>query len=331
MNQPLIVFDVLCLRPRADFERAEALPSPSLRVAYRSPDDADVPALMKQARALVIPAVGPKLPDAMFTGSSVRFVQVTGAGLDRLDLRKLQQLGISVANVPGGSNIALAEYAVTTAVILLRRLAWSDAQIRAGHYAAFRARLISENLSGLDGLCVGIIGLGTVGLAVAQAFHARGCKVCYYDPASPHSDAALAMNWSSLPLDTLLAESDVVSLHVPLIPATLGLIGPEQLARMKPTAILIQASRGGVVNEGALADSLRHGRLGGAAADVYSTEPPTADNPLLAINGDAAHKLLLTPHIAGVTRQSSTFLFRSAWRNVERVLLAGESPVDRVA
>jgi len=331
MNSSPTALDVLCLRPEADFERADALPPPALRIAYRSPDDSDVPDLMKQASVLVIPAVGPKLPCALFEGASVKFVQVTGAGLDRLDLHTMQRLGISVANVPGGSNIALAEYAVTAAATLLRRLAWSNSEIRAGRYAAFRARMLAENLSGLDGLTVGIVGLGTVGLAVAQAFHARGCNILYFDPAPRHPEATIAIGAKSLPLDELLAKSDVVTLHVPLIAATQNLIGPDQLVLMKPTAILIQASRGGVVNEAALADCLRFGHLGGAAVDVYSSEPPALDNPLLTLDGDAACKLLLTPHIAGVTRQSSTFLFRSAWRNVERVLIANQPPVDRVA
>jgi phosphoglycerate dehydrogenase-like enzyme len=329
MNSPTSI-DVLCLRPRADFERADALPPSSLSVAYRAPDDADVPALMKQARVLVIPAVGPKIPCALFERATVKFVQVTGAGLDRLDMQTIRRLGISVANVPGGSNLAVAEYAVTAAATLLRRFAWGDAEIRAGNYAAFRARMLAENLFGLDGLLVGIVGLGTVGFAVAQAFHARGCKICCYDPAPRHPEATLAIGAISLPLNELLAQSDVVSLHVPLIPATQNLIAPDQFVLMKPTAILIHASRGGVVNEAALADCLRSGHLGGAAVDVYSTEPPTADNPLLALDGDAARKLLLTPHVAGVTRQSSTFLFRSAWRNVERVLISNQPPLDRV-
>jgi phosphoglycerate dehydrogenase-like enzyme len=127
----------------------------------------------------------------------------------------------------------------------------------------------------------------------------------------------------------LLRSADVVTLHVPLIPATQGLIGAQQLASMKKGAILVQASRGGIVDEKALADCLRAGHLGGAAVDVYSTEPPSADNPLLGLDGEAAQRLLLTPHIAGVTRQSAAFLFRTAWGNVERVLIEGETPLYR--
>ena len=120
-------------------------------------------------------------------------------------------------------------------------------------------------------------------------------------------------------LDALLTAADVVSLHVPLLPATRDLIGERDLYLMKPVAAPIQASRGGVVDETALAAHLRSGRLGGAAVDVYSTEPPTVDNPLLYLEGEAARRLLRTPHIAGVTRQSWGILFRSAWENIERV------------
>jgi phosphoglycerate dehydrogenase-like enzyme len=116
---------------------------------------------------------------------------------------------------------------------------------------------------------------------------------------------------------------------VPLLPETQNLIGAAQLSCMKPGAVLIQASRGGIVDEQALADSLRSGHLAGAAVDVYSTEPPPPDNPLLKLEGEAAHRLLLTPHIAGVTRQAAAFLFRSAWQNVERVLIAKAPPLNR--
>jgi phosphoglycerate dehydrogenase-like enzyme len=322
--------DVLCLRPEADFERVGALPSASLKVVYRAPNDADVAELMKQVRALVIPAVGPKLPNALFENTRVKFVQVTGAGLDRLDLAFLRQRGIAVANVPGGSNEAVAEYVVTTASALLRRFFWADAEIRKGNYREFRARMIADSLLGLDGLTVGIVGLGMIGVAVASAFHKRGCLILYHDPAPRDPRAGEAIDAKSYSLDELLQTADVVSLHVPLMAPTTGMIGTRQLAMMKPGAILIQGSRGGVVDEAALAEALQGGRLGGAAADVYSTEPPAADNPLFALKGEAAQRILFTPHIAGVTRQSTAFLCQAAWRNIERVFSGKEAPLDVV-
>jgi phosphoglycerate dehydrogenase-like enzyme len=321
--------DVLCLRPRADFERADALPAAELTVGYHAPNDSEVISLMKQARALVIPAVGPKLDPEMFANTTVKLVQVTGAGLDRLDLPLLKGMGIAVANVPGGSNSAIGEYAVTTASILLRRFAWADAEIRAGNYQNFRARMVSDNLSGLGGMLVGVVGLGTIGLAVAQAFHRAGCRICFFDPAPRDAAAVRAMNAESLSLDELLKSADVVTLHVPLIAATRGLIGARELKKMKPGAVLIQASRGGIVDEAALAQSLSSGHLGGAAIDVYETEPPTADNVLLSLYGEAARRLLFTPHIAGVTRQAAENLFRAAWRNVENFISKNELPQNR--
>jgi phosphoglycerate dehydrogenase-like enzyme len=321
--------DVLCLRPAADFERADAPAPVSLRVAYREPDDVDVPALMKQARALVIPAVGPKLPDALFGGTSVKLVQVTGAGLDRIGVEILKHSGIAVANVPGGSNSAIAEYAVTMASLLLRQLAWASAEIKSGNYGSFRTQMLSRNLAGLDGVQVGVIGLGTIGMAVAQAFHNRACMISFYDPAPRDPAGAAAIGAKSLPLDDILRICDVVTLHVPLLDSTKNLIGARELGLMKAGAILIHASRGGIVDEAALAASLTSGHLGGAAVDVFSSEPPDAGNALLSLEGAAGQRLLLTPHIAGVTRQSATFLFRSAWENVERALIAKESPQNR--
>jgi len=318
---------VLCLRPEADFTRVDAAAPKSLQVAYHAPTDAPVASLMKSSDALVIPAVGAKLAPELFEGTSLKLVQVTGAGVDRLDQAALTRLGIPVANVAGGSNSAVAEYAVTTASMLLRRFSWADAEIKTGNYAKFRARMVTDNLAGIEGLQVGLIGFGTIGRAVAQAFVRMGAKVGFFDPATVD---AKGIDARAMSLDELLATSDVVSLHVPLLPETQNLIGAAELSRMKPGAVLIQASRGGVVDEAALAASLTAGHLGGAAVDVYATEPPAADNPLLKLTGEAAVRLLLTPHIAGVSRQASTTLFRAAWQNVERVLVQQQPPLNRV-
>src|SRR5690348_2164974 len=138
---------VLCLRPEADFTRVDAAAPVSLQVFYHAPADAAVAGLMKSSDALVIPAVGPKLAPELFEGTALKLVQVTGAGVDRLDQAALTRLGIPVANVAGGSNSAVAEYAVTSASLLLRRLAWASAEIARGNYAGFRARMVADNLA----------------------------------------------------------------------------------------------------------------------------------------------------------------------------------------
>lgn len=322
--------DVLCLRPLADFERVGVAPPAGISVAYRRPDDPELASLLKVSRALVLPAAGGKLAGSLFEGSRLELAQVTGAGVDRLDEATLKKLGIAVANVPGGSNSAVAEYAIGCAILLLRRLSWADREIRDGSYVSFRSRMIADNLPGLEGLTVGAIGLGTIGVAVASAFHGFGCRLVYHDPALRDGGAAAKLDARPLPLDELLKTSDIVTVHVPLLPQTRGMIAARELALMKPGAILLQASRGGVVDEAALAGCLNSGRLGGAAVDVYGVEPPDTDNPLFALEGEAAHRVLFTPHVAGVTRQSSATLFREAWANVERVLVRGEAPRNRV-
>jgi len=324
-----VAIDVLCLRPEADFARVGVTLPAQLQVAYRKPDDPQLGMLIKEARALVIPAVGGRISPNLFEGSAVKLVQVTGAGVDRLDEAGMKKLGIAVANVPGGSNSAVAEYAVGCAIVLLRRLAWSDMEIRDANYVSFRGRMVLDNLPGLEGLTVGVVGLGTIGFAVAEAFRRFGCEIVYHDP-TPRDESAAKLGAKALPLDELLKAADIVTLHVPLLPQTRSMIGARQLSLMKPGAVLIQASRGGIVNETALAAHLNSGRLGGAAIDVYSVEPPDTDNPLFALEGEAAHRVLLTPHVAGVTRQASANLFREAWANIERVLVKGEAPLNRV-
>jgi phosphoglycerate dehydrogenase-like enzyme len=324
-----VTVDVLCLRPEADFECAGVKPPATLSVAYRRADDPELATLVRSARALLIPAVGPKLPGTLFEGGRLELVQVTGAGVDRLDEAAIRRLGIPVANVPGGSNSAVAEYAVGCAIVLLRRVTWADAEIRSGHYVSARTRMVAENLPGLEGLTVGIVGFGTIGAAVGQAFRRFGCAIVYYDPA-PREQAAAKLGAKALALEELLETADIVSVHVPLLPQTRNLIGAREFALMKRGAVLIQASRGGIVNETALAAHLNSGRLAGAAVDVYSIEPPDSDNPLLALEHEGARRVLFTPHIAGVTRQASAQLFREAWANIERVLVRREAPLNRV-
>lgn len=318
--------DVVCLRPRADFEAVGIEPPADLDILYLAPGDDDLARRLRSARALVIPAVGPALPGELFRGTALKLVQVTGAGLDRLDRDALAAEGIALANVPGGSNAALAEYVVANALSLLRGFHGAGAALRAGGYAVERRRMIDAVLRGLGGLTVGIVGMGTIGRAVAARCRDMGAAIVYHDPAGPRD-----VEGRALELDTLLSEADVVSLHLPLLDTTRGLIDARRIGLMKSDAVLINAARGGIVDETALAHALAEGRLGGAAVDVYETEPPPPDNPLIALAGDAARRLILTPHIAGVSLQASRHLFAEAWANVRRVLIDGAAPHHPVA
>lgn len=317
---------VLCLRPKADFTKVGIEPPLSLDITYVKPDAPEVGSLIARSRAVVIPAVGPILEPQLFADSPVELVQVTGAGMDRLDVTEMKRLGIAVANIPGGSNEAVAEYVVSTALVLLRRLTWANEQIGLDNYDGCRKELIAQLPPGLGGLTIGIVGLGTIGLAVASAFQHFGCGVIYHDPALKDAHAANAIGAEPKSLTGLLKASDVISLHIPLLRETRNLIDAKALSLMKPEAILINAARGGVIDEAALVTALQQGRLAAAAVDVFSVEPANADNPLIAAASSLSGRLLLTPHVAGITRQAWAKLFSLAWENVEAVVTNGQKP-----
>ena len=214
--------DVLCLRPEADFTRVDAPAPPRCGSIIASPTIPTSPDLMREADALHHPGGRSQARAALFEGTRLKLVQVTGTGSTGSTATRMVNRGIPVANVAGGSNSALAEYAVTTASLLLRRFAWADAEIKSGNYAAFRARMVADNLAGIEGLTVGLVGFGAIGFAVAQAFHRMGCRICYYDPALRDPESGGADRRRAMTLDALLATSDVVSLHVPLLPETHG-------------------------------------------------------------------------------------------------------------
>jgi (S)-sulfolactate dehydrogenase len=219
-----------------------------------------------------------------------------GVGLDNIDVPACEARGIAVYPATGANDLAVAEYVITAALVLLRRAWFASDAVAAGEWP--RQRLMGRELSGKQ---LGLVGYGAIARQTALRARALGMRIGAHDPFLPAADAA----WEgvrNLALADLLAGSDVVSLHVPLTAATTRLLDAAALARMKPDAILINAARGGVVDEGALVDALRAGRLGGAALDVFEREPVDATAGRMFAG---VPNLLLTPHIAGVTVESN--------------------------
>ncbi len=322
--------DVICLRPEADFREVEVAPPGALRIRYAEPGQ--VPeADLASARALVLASVGPRIERSWLDRiPNLQLVQFTGAGVDRLGTACAHRPEVAVANVPAANVREVAEYVLLAAGVLLRGLARADRGVRAGRYAEVRASLTPAAVRSIHSRTVGVVGLGQVGLAVARLLRAAGAAVCYCDPAPPDLAAADELGLVRLGLDDLLARCDVVTLHVPLLPGTRGLIGEDRLRAMPRGALLINASRGGVVDEGALARALADGHLGGAAVDVYEQEPPPAGSPLLSLPPGVAERVLFTPHIAGVAYEAARALYSQAWDNVTRVLVRGLPPLHRV-
>ncbi len=233
---------------------------------------------------------------ALLEGARLRVVGRLGVGLDNIDRETCRERGIAVIPATGANNTAVAEYVLAGLLILARDCYCGTSAVAAGAWP--RERMVGGEISGKT---LGLVGFGGIARDVAVRARACGMRVIAYDPFL----AVDAPGWKNLGvepagLDALLSQADAVSLHVPLTPDTRGLFDAGRLARMKQGAVLINTARGGIVEEAALADALRSGRLSGAMIDVFEEEPLPAGSPL----ADAPN-CLLTPHIAGVTRESN--------------------------
>ncbi len=274
---------------------------------------ADLVTAVAGARALVVRNRTQVRGSLLDAAPSLEVVGRLGVGLDNIDLEACRSRSITVIPATGANDLSVAEYVITTASMLLRGAYAAQARMLAGEWP--RNDLMGQELAGKT---MGLVGLGAIARLVKQKALALGMAVAAHDPYVPNGDPA----WDGvkqLPLDALLATADVLSLHVPLTDGTRDLVDGAALAKMKPTGILINAARGGVVDEAALAQALRDGRLGGAALDVFATEPLTAEAARVF---DAAPNLVLTPHIAGVTQESNARVSELIARKVLEALEA---------
>ena len=241
----------------------------------------------------------------------LKLIAVTATGVNNVDLEHCRAHGIAVTNVSGYSTHSVAEHVFAGLLALRRNLLPYRREVEAGGWQRSpQFCLFSHPLIDLHGSTLGMIGHGAIGQAVAQLAQAFGMRVLVAE-----RKGAPQVRAGRLAFDEVLAQADVLSLHCPLTEDTRHLIGSAELQRMKPTAILVNAARGGIVDEQALADSLRQGRIAGAVVDVLSEEPPRNGNPLLAL---AAHPgLMLTPHVAWASQQAMAQLAEEVVRNIE--------------
>ena len=234
--------------------------------------------------------------DLLDAAAHLEVVGRLGVGLDNIDTEVCQTRGIKVLRADGANVLSVAEYVLAGLLLLLRRAFLATAAVLAGEWP--RTRLLGHEVAGKT---LGLVGFGAIAREIAPRARALGMRVIAYDPFVARDDPA----WNRLAvtpcaLNALLRAADAVSVHVPLNDATRCLINAEALAEMKPSAILINSARGGVVDEQALAASLRAGHLAGALLDVFETEPLPANSHWVGVPN-----VVLTPHIAGVTAESN--------------------------
>ncbi|MFO8004496.1 2-hydroxyacid dehydrogenase [Thioalkalivibrio sp.] len=287
--------------------RAEA-PAGFDIIALNQTSHADIVARASEADYLL---VGGRIPiDAAVLNAAtrLRMVQRTGVGLDAMDLDAIESRGIPVYVNPGVNAQSVAEHTLMLMLAVLRRLPVVHRSLRDGDWKKHELGIRNRDLSGRR---VGLIGLGHIGQAVARLLQPFGVILSYHKRQRlPNPDEqTLGLNYQ--PLDELIAESEVVSLHCPLTPDTRNLLSRERIGHMRPGAVLINTARGGLVDEPALIEALQHGHLGGAGLDAFVQEPLPAESPLRTLDN-----VVLSPHISGITRDSFQEMMRRAFHNI---------------
>ena len=239
----------------------------------------------------------------------LKIIARTGVGVDpsRVDLEGAKDFKIWVTNQPGSNSISVAELVFGQMIALVRHTHEAHRAVKENRWSDYLKFIGTE----LAGKTIGIVGMGNIGTRVALRARAFEMDFLIHDPYIPESHVtALGGKW--LGLDELLAESDVVTIHCPLNRETRGMIGAQQLALMKPSAFLINAARGGIVDEDALCSVLQQRKIAGAALDVIANEPPEKDHPLLKLDN-----VLWTPHIGAMTFEAAE---RGEWGAAEEVI-----------
>jgi phosphoglycerate dehydrogenase-like enzyme len=305
--------------PKPIIDEARRVIPEGYELVVTDPGDPGFSRVMQDADFFLGFARGGMGPEFYRGAPRLKLVQLISAGYDRVDIEAARAARVPIANNGGANSVAVAEHTLMLMLAVLKRLVWQHNNVvqgkwRVGDFAATR-------LSELAGKTLGIVGLGTIGKKVARRARAFDMPVQYYDILRLTEDRedALGVRFALFP--ELLRGSDVVSLHVPLSPATRNMMSGREFAMMKPTAVLINTCRGPVVDENALHHALLSGQIAGAGLDVMVEEPPAANHALFALDN-----VIITPHTAGPTWENWAKAFRNAFDNIERVA-AGRAPM----
>jgi phosphoglycerate dehydrogenase-like enzyme len=297
----------------------KALPGMDVTAAPAEMDDDEKIELVRDADFIML--FPGKISDRVLQAAKkCKLLQLLSAGYDEMNLPLAEDLGIAVANNGGANRVAVAEHTMMLMIACHRRLMTYANDVKAGLWKQEQNRKI--DVFELEGKTLGIIGMGNIGQQVAKRSRAFDMELQYFDkyhPLPPTQEDALGLQ--AVALEDLLKTSDVVTLHVPLTKVTYGMIGESEFSLMKPSSVIINTSRGGVINEAALAQALAAGTIAAAGMDVMEHEPPDPNDPLLKLDN-----LIITPHTAGPTLESIPKRAANSFENIQRVW-NGESPM----
>lgn len=313
---------VVSMFPKARFEAAQiSLPEGLSFRFLESNSDEDIIEVCKGADCLLAPGTAVKINARLLENlTDLKLIQCPGAGIDHIDIQAAARLGIPVAHAPGQNLTSVAEFTIGLIIALQRQIVQADHEIKAGNYETFRNQILSVGISEIRDSRIGLIGLGSIGQHMAKLAGLLGASVSYYSRHRKSPDVEFQLHVHYKTLDEIFSTSDIISVHVPLNSQTRGLISRRELSLMPAGSLLINTARGEVVNQADLAEFLENGHLGGAAIDTLSPEPPGAEHPLLNLSPAAKNRLILAPHIGGVTKGALKRMMKVAFENMERAV-----------
>ena len=320
---------ILILGPRARYERyrppTDFVDRQELVFLDKESAPADIVSAAPDAQVLFVDAITPVTGALLEALPALRMVHSEGVAFDRIDLSAARRRGVFVCNNKGCNAGAVAEQTVMLMLMLLRHALTGDRAVREGRQMEMKERCMVEGITELSACKVGLVGLGDIGRATAERLRPFGCGLYYHSKHRRPPEEEQRLGVTYLPLEELAASCDIVSLHCAVTDETRNLVDEAFLRRMKPTAYLVNTARGDLVDNGALRRALTEGRIAGAGLDTLSPEPVPADHPLVTLPEEIRDRVVLAPHLGGITEASFRRAHAHMWRNAER-LEAGERP-----
>ncbi len=272
--------------------------------------------LAADAQVLLADAISPVDRALIEAMPNLNMVHSEGVAYNAIDIEAARERGIFACNNRGCNADAVAEQTLMLMLMLLRRGVPGHRAVREGRQIQYKEQAMSDGITELGDCTVGLIGLGDIAQSTARLLRAFGCSVYYYAPHRRAPSAEMAMSVSYLPLETLIARCDIVSLHCPVNDETRHMVNEHFLSRMRPTAYLINTGRGDLVDNAALRAALVEGRIAGAGLDTISPEPTPADHPLVDLPEHLRDRVVYSPHLGGITTGSFQRAHQNMWSSV---------------
>jgi phosphoglycerate dehydrogenase-like enzyme len=317
---------VSCLEPWDDEVKRIVMQvaPPNLEIRFAPSFEPDVQYALAIDGDFIVAGFAPVPARMIEDAPRLRMIHKWGVGYDKIDIAAAKKRGIPVAITAGMNAGPVAEHAVALMLAVYRRIPFVDRELRGGRWRKQEMRSVCRQLKGKT---VGLLGLGNIGREVVRKLSGFDVDILYFDVRRLDEAAERALPVRYVPFDRLLAESDILSVHVPLLESTRGMVGEAAIAKMKDGAVIINTARGGVVDEEALYRALKTGKLFGAGLDTYAVEPAAVDNPLFALE-----QVVVTPHTGGVVVDNVANVTIRVFENMQR-FLRGEplTAGDRVA